>query len=110
VTNTANRRGEAVNGCNQHHSSGCFCNRNSDDGERTVREYASIDRTALAGTGGTANGHMTAGFAGAAELAGAGKGSGLDLIAGGPVVIDNTTVIRNDATTSDPDVSGTFST
>jgi hypothetical protein len=35
-------------------------------------------------------------------------GGGLDLLPGGTAVIDNTTITGNTASTSDPDVSGTF--
>jgi hypothetical protein len=40
---------------------------------------------------------------------GAGVGGGLDLITGGTVVIDNTNITGNNATTTDNDVHGTFS-
>jgi hypothetical protein len=38
-----------------------------------------------------------------------GIGGGLDLVSGGKVTIDDTTISGNNATTSDNDVSGTFS-
>jgi hypothetical protein len=40
---------------------------------------------------------------------GTGVGGGLDLTTGGTVVIDNTTISGNSATTTDNDVHGTFS-
>ena len=44
----------------------------------------------------------------AAGVAGVGVGGGLDLSTGGTAVIDNTTITGNTASTSDNDVSGTF--
>jgi hypothetical protein len=38
-----------------------------------------------------------------------GIGGGVDLFPGGTVTIDNTNITGNNATTSDNDVSGTFS-
>ena len=57
--------------------------------------------------GGTA-GQSLAGTIGVFGLSGTGIGGGLDLIAGGTVVIDNTAINSNQATTSNPDVFGTF--
>ena len=48
--------------------------------------------------------------AGTAGVSGVGVGGGLDLLPGGTVVIDDTTITGNQASTSDNDVSGTFST
>ena len=68
---------------------------------------------AQAGTGGTpggTNGQVFPGNRGRTGTAGTGVGGGLDLIAGGTVVIDNTTLTGNTATTSNNDVFGTFTT
>ena len=64
-----------------------------------------------AGAGGSPNGAAGLthpGNAGATALSGTGIGGGLDLLTGGTVVIDNTTITGNTATTSDNDVFGTF--
>ena len=64
-----------------------------------------------AGAGGIPNGaagQTHAGTAGATALSGTGIGGGLDLLTGGTVVIDNTTITGNTAATSDNDVFGTF--
>ena len=65
-----------------------------------------------AGAGGSPNGAAGLthpGNAGATALSGTGIGGGLDLFTGGTVVIDNTTITGNTATT-DNDVFGTFTT
>ena len=59
--------------------------------------------------GGTA-GSVFPGSPGAAGVSGVGVGGGLDLIPGGTVVIDDTAINGNPASTHDNDVSGTFST
>ena len=67
---------------------------------------------AQAGTGGSPSGVAGTSFlghSGTAGTPGTGVGGGLDLITGGTVVIDNTTISGNSATTTDPDVHGTFS-
>ena len=67
----------------------------------------------VAGAGGTPNGIPGSAFPGspgAAGVSGVGVGGGLDLIPGGTVVIDDTTITGNLASTSNNDVSGTFST
>jgi hypothetical protein len=67
---------------------------------------------AQAGTGGSPSGAAGTSFPGhfgTAGTAGTGVGGGLDLITGGTVVIDNTTISGNSATTTDNDVHGTFS-
>ena len=67
----------------------------------------------VAGDGGTPHGTAGAAFPGspgAAGVAGVGVGGGLDLLPGGTVVIDNTTITGNTASTTDNDVSGTFTT
>ena len=48
--------------------------------------------------------------AGALGVSGVGVGGGLDLLPGGIVVIDDTTITGNQASTADNDVSGTFTT
>ena len=66
-----------------------------------------------AGAGGTPNGAAGLthrGNDGAIALSGTGIGGGLYLFAGGTVVLDNTTITGNTATTSDNDVFGTFTT
>ncbi len=55
------------------------------------------------------NGQAHPGAAGVAGVAGVGIGGGLDLLPGGTVTIDNTNITGNTASTSDNDVSGTFS-
>jgi hypothetical protein len=49
------------------------------------------------------------GHFGTGGTTGIGVGGGLDLMTGGTVVIDNTTITGNNATTTDNDVHGTFS-
>jgi hypothetical protein len=56
------------------------------------------------------NNQANGGFGGAAGVPGVGVGGGLDLILGGTVVIDDTTVTGNCASTNDNDMSGTFTT
>ena len=51
---------------------------------------------------------VVVGTTGNAGVAGTGMGGGLDLIDGGTALIDNTNVSGNTATTSHPDVAGTF--
>jgi hypothetical protein len=66
---------------------------------------------ALAGAGGSPGGmagNVFPGSSGTAGSAGLGIGGGLDLVAGGMVVIDNTTISGNHATTTDNDVFSTF--
>jgi hypothetical protein len=62
------------------------------------------------GSPGGAPGGVFVGTPGATGTAGAGIGGGLFLTAGGKVVIDNTNVTGNHASTSDADVNGTFAT
>ena len=50
------------------------------------------------------------GTPGASGLSGTGIGGGLNLLAGGTVVIDDTNITGNHATTSNDDVFGTFTT
>jgi hypothetical protein len=67
---------------------------------------------AQAGTGGSPSGVSGGSFLGhfgTAGTPGTGVGGGLDLVTGGTVVIDNTTISGNSATTTDNDVHGTFS-
>ena len=67
---------------------------------------------AQAGTGGSPSGAAGTSFPGkfgTAGTSGTGVGGGLDLITGGTVVIDNTSITGNGATTTDNDVHGTFS-
>jgi hypothetical protein len=68
---------------------------------------------ANAGAGGSPNGVAgltPPGNDGLTALSGPGIGGGLDLLTGGTVVIDNTTITANSATTSDNEVFGTFTT
>ena len=67
--------------------------------------------SAQPGAGGIPNGTVGQIFvkgAGAAGLSSTGIGGGLDLLTGGTVSIDNTTINDNTATTSNNDVVGTF--
>ncbi len=67
--------------------------------------------SAMAGAGGSPNGAAglaNPGNAGATALSGTGIGGGLDLLTGGTVSIDNTTITGNTAATSNNDVIGTF--
>jgi len=64
----------------------------------------------LGGTPGGAAGLSHPGNPGATALSGAGIGGGLDLLIGGTVSIDNTTITGNTAATSNNDVFGTFTT
>ena len=69
--------------------------------------------SATAGAGGSSNGaagQTHPGNAGALGLSGTGMGGGLVLVTGGTVLIDDTTVTGNTATTSDNNVFGTFMT
>ena len=68
---------------------------------------------AQAGLGGTPGGFpgtAILGTAGTTGPSGVGIGGGLDLLPGGTVVIDDTTITGNQASTNDNDVSGTFAT
>ena len=68
---------------------------------------------ARAGAGGAPGGFPGSAFpgtAGTAGVSGVGVGGGLDLLLGGTVVIDDTTITGNQASTNDNDVSGTFTT
>jgi hypothetical protein len=61
-----------------------------------------------AGTPGGISGRATPGDNGSVDTFSAGVGGGIAII--GTALIDNTTISGNHATTSDPDVDGTFST
>jgi hypothetical protein len=66
---------------------------------------------AQAGTGGSLSGAAGASFPGHfgfSGTTGTGVGGGLDLSSGGTVVIDNTAISGNSATTTDNDVLGSF--
>src|SRR4051794_19719752 len=63
-----------------------------------------------AGPRGGSRGSPAPAPAGTAGVPGVGIGGGLDLLPGGTVVIDDTTVTGNQASTNDNDVSGTFTT
>jgi hypothetical protein len=67
---------------------------------------------AVAGSSGAPNPHpgsATPGLAGRPGTPSEGIGGGLNLVAGGHVTLDNTTVATNSASTSNPDIFGTFS-
>jgi hypothetical protein len=67
---------------------------------------------ATPGTGGTpggALGFFRNGTAGRPGVAGMGIGGGLYLSSAGGATLDDTTVASNRASTSDPDIAGTFS-
>jgi hypothetical protein len=69
---------------------------------------AGVPQAGVGGSPSGAAGVVHPGNAGASALAGTGIGGGLDLLTGGTVVIDNTTITGNTSTTSNSDVFGTF--
>jgi hypothetical protein len=82
----------------------------ADGGTGNLGSDAGVPQAGAGGSPSGAAGHTHPGSAGVTAQNGTGAGGGLDLVAGGIVLIDDTTVTGNTATTSDNNVFGTFMT